>query len=543
MVQGDTSVAIQYEPINVHGLKVIANVSSSVTARFNVTPASITQVDPTANAFEGKTSWRTILEQIPGIAQAGLQNGQFSNAALPDGPFVPVQLSINGALPYETATLLDDMPLISGSIDGPPGTGSDLSSYPLNGFGAADVVRGPGAASPSIVDSIGGSFVLHAPGAVNHNHYDLSVSTDPYGGIIANSLVALHWRKLSAVLTFGLNDSPGPLNGAPIAASAASTPLTVDGMPFSCTGTCVSTSLYSPRYSSNSNPHYGYQTGLLFGGINVSTAWSQHNGSVALNYAVSPTINAEVFYVGQLSQMAGNPEQNYTVVFTPPAGYAGTVAGGSHIFSGDGFFLANSPSQRAASLFEEKITAQIGNGFFRIAALQNRTFSTLSIAVPASLDVQLYGTGTVGATQMVFNGGTYNTTYGPCSIGYAYSSNNRDFLLSYAMPLGENLHAGASFVRSYYNAPQHDAFDLGGFTGSGSTPSAVSETTNEFRVFIGGTLQLCGSAPWIRVAPNSRGSCSCFSGRWICRSPIGLPRWKQQHISLWSILLPIQNEP
>src|SRR5580700_10360113 len=60
-VQGDVNVAIQYEPASMNGLKVIANVSSSANAHFNVTPASITQVNPMANAFEGKTSWRTIL--------------------------------------------------------------------------------------------------------------------------------------------------------------------------------------------------------------------------------------------------------------------------------------------------------------------------------------------------------------------------------------------------------------------------------------------------------------------------------------------------
>ena len=75
-VEGDTNVAIQYEPASANGLKVIANVSSSANAQFNVTPASITQVNPIANAFEGRTSWRTILEQIPGVAQAGLGNGQ-----------------------------------------------------------------------------------------------------------------------------------------------------------------------------------------------------------------------------------------------------------------------------------------------------------------------------------------------------------------------------------------------------------------------------------------------------------------------------------
>ena len=184
---------------------------------------------------KGKTSWRTILEQIPGVAQAGLGNGSYVAAAYPDGPLVPVQISINGALPYETATLLDDMPLIGTSLSTAPGTGTNLGVYPLNGFDSADVVRGPGANAPSIVDSIGGSFVLHSPGAVDHNQYNFSVSTDPYGGIVANARAAVRWKKLSAVVTYGVNDSPGPLSTAGIIPNilyGLGGIATVDGNPF-----------------------------------------------------------------------------------------------------------------------------------------------------------------------------------------------------------------------------------------------------------------------------------------------------------------------
>ena len=48
--------------------------------------ASITQVNPIANAFEGKTSWRTILEQIPGVAQAGAR--KWRQHAIPLYPMV-----------------------------------------------------------------------------------------------------------------------------------------------------------------------------------------------------------------------------------------------------------------------------------------------------------------------------------------------------------------------------------------------------------------------------------------------------------------------
>ena len=312
-VQGDVNVAIQYEPASMNGLKVIANVSSSANAHFNVTPASITQVNPIANAFEGKTSWRTILEQIPGVAQAGLGNGANELAAYPDGPLMPMKISINGALPYETAALLDDMPLIGtslpSSING-AGTGTDLSVYPLNGFDSADVVRGPGANAPSIVDSIGGSFVLHSPGVVDHNQYDLSLITEPYGGIVANARAAVRWKKLSAVVTYGINDSPGPINTSGIAANAlyGMGIATVDGHSFTAytppicnpPGCQYGSFLVAPGYSTATFPFYGYQGGMLVCCANYSSAWTQHSGSVAFRYGFSPNVSAEIFYAGEI---------------------------------------------------------------------------------------------------------------------------------------------------------------------------------------------------------------------------------------------------
>jgi outer membrane receptor protein involved in Fe transport len=59
-------------------------------------------------------------------------------------------------------------------------------------------------------------------------------------------------------------------------------------------------------------------------------------------------------------------------------------------------------------------------------------------------------------------------------------------LLSYATPIGENVHVGASFVKSYYNNPSQFEETYDGFVFPVALPSGISETTNEARVFIGG---------------------------------------------------------
>jgi len=493
-VEGDITVAIQYEPVSQNGLKVIAQVSSSANASFNVTPASVTQVSPIANAFEGQTSWRTILEQIPGIAQAGLGHGDTTFAALPDGPCVPVQISINGALPYETAILLDDMPLIGSSLGAQTGTGTDLSVYPLNGFGAADVVRGPGANAPSIVDSIGGSFVLHAPGMVNHSHYDFSISTDPYGGIVANGLAAMRWNRLSAVVTYGINNSPGPSNNVGIpseAGSLTSIPSTINSQSFSpyyppCPSCAFGSYLLNPNYASASFPLYGVQVGLLTGGISQGTPWNQLSGSAAFTYMLSSSISAEIFYAGQTSRTV-SAYQNYTVNFVPPTSYTGAVSPGQHFFETTGGYLAPVFTQQTSSLLEEKITAQLGHGMLQIAALQNRVFVNSSVSTPATATVRLFGGGYFnGSTALTtFNGGTYTATYLPCEFIESQWSDNRDLSLNYTTPLGENFRGGVSFVQSYYNIPRIGDDNFGGFPYTYSTPPDVSQTTNELRIFVG----------------------------------------------------------
>jgi len=489
IVEGDTNVAIEYNTTIVNGLKVIAQVKNIAPAQFNVTSASITQVNPMEEAFQGETSWRRILEQIPGVAQAGLLGGQSQVAGVPDSPLVPVQLSIDGALPYETATLLDGMPLIGGSYNYTAGNGTDLGRYALNGFDAADVVRGPGANAPSIVDSIGGSFVLHSPSVVSKNHFEFSVSNDPYGGIVANALIGVRFTRLSVVATYGINSSPGPLSSAGIQGPPDPI-LTVNGQSFSPYSPPCSSPCYSGQYLLNTNytlsqfPYYGYQLGILEGGLNQTTSWNQHSGSIALSYEFSPSISVGFFYAGLTSSQNGAPT-SFTNTFVPPAGYGESLPAGQYISNTS--YLSDYPFTQTSSLLEEKVTARLGNGVLRLAALQNRIFEECSFSEPASAVVRLYGGGYLNgsSTLTIFNGEAYTITLSPFSvITPEENSNNRDLLISYATPIGEKFHVGASFVKSYYDTPQSYSIPFYGIFST--TPSAVSETTNETRFFIGG---------------------------------------------------------
>jgi len=480
-VESDTNVAIQYQPESGGELKTIAHVGTSANASFNVTPASITAVSPQEHAFDGQTSWRTLLEEIPGVTTSGGYLS-YGTHALPDSPFSAAQVSLDGALPYETAPMLDDMPLIGASAlfsGSTAGSGTDLSLYPLNAFAGADIVRGPGAAAPSIVDSIGGSIVLRSPGEVTNNRAEFSVSSDPFGGITANGLIAHHWKHLSVVATYGIFDTPGPISTPQM--PVYTTPETVNGESFVCgPPLCNTTFQFPSNYQGN---YFQFQSGLVACCIPGNTAATQSSGSIALSYDLSPRVTVGVFYAGQQSRQ-DLVTANLTNVFAPAAGYSGSLAPGTYYgplgVSDLGLEL------ESASLLEEKFSATIGSGLLRVAALQNRTFSTEVLNSLTSYTAQLYGAGIVGGTPMFFNGGTYTLTQSPFIVDATTSTANRDIAVSYTTPLGENMHAAVSYVSSYYNNPCSTYQLVGTFPLTFGTSSSNYEMTREMRLLVGG---------------------------------------------------------
>jgi len=478
VLKGDIAVTIQYVAQS-GGLKEIAHVSTqSAGASINVTPASIASVNPSDYAFQGNTSWQQLLARIPGVTVGGdLLEGRCDTVEMVNSPIQPVVLSINGAQPYETSVTLDGMPLTSQTFsDNGPGTGTDLSYIPLATFDTADVVRGPGADAPSIVDSIGGSFVLHAPGAVEKNAYEFSLSNDPYGGTVTNAKVALRFGKLSALITYNLDNSPGPFEGT-------ITPLTLPNGASSVNGQAF-------YFTENFTAFNGESSSFLCVGPSNSSAWTVHNGSIALSYTITPSITAGVFYAGtSTSELNGGGLDGVT--FTPASGYTGSIAPGVH-------FLTSSDTplneNKSASLLEEKITAYIWGGVLRLAALQNNSFDSYGSTNPPNGQRTLYGTGCLGtaaANPACPSGGTltvYNGTSAYVDSSQSNNldvlwSNNRDLLLSYARQVGSKSSLGLSYVTSYYNDPysilvvRPNSLYL-----SLPQPPAVSETTNELRL-------------------------------------------------------------
>ncbi|MGH7736379.1 MAG: TonB-dependent receptor domain-containing protein [Candidatus Tyrphobacter sp.] len=491
----DIKVAIDYQaPAN---LRTIAHVStSSAGAHINVTPSSVQSVSPSQYAFEGNATWTQLFAQIPGVAVSGLTEGGYnSSTAIAGSPQAPVVLSLNGALPYETATLLDGMPL-QGTSAGVPssvsavGAGANLSTLPLVAFDSADIVRGPGANAPSIVDSIGGSFVLHAPGPVTADHFELSASNDPYGGLISNFGTGLRFGNLSVSLFYGVDNSPGPLGTSKVISAYSVTPTTIAGQPV--WGSLTS---YPPNGTGYGIPNcFCTETdSMVFCCVPQSTAWSSHSGAVAISYQVARSIRAEVFYAGNASMQ--NSQSGYSNVTFDPSGaappYNGSIAaspGGQPTYRFLDISGMPAWNRQSGSLLEEKVTAYIGAGVLQLAALQNRTFTNFGqfSSLPNG-EYQLWGTASVGAafpgTPTAYNGTMEGLTFPSETLTERFSSGNRDLMGSYSTQVGSTSSAGVSYTKSSYDNPfdQQILFGTTPIYTSVQTADA-SETTNETRV-------------------------------------------------------------
>lgn len=482
-VRGDVTVAIQYPAQS--GLKTIAQVSTAGAGiHINTTSSAISSVTPSDFAFDGNTSWAQLLAPVPGVATSGVTIGGVNPvSSIAGAPQVPVILSLNGALPYETSTTLDGMPLQGVSASGSPGAGLDLGSLPLNAFDTADVVRGPGANAPSIVDSIGGSFVLHGPGKVQNTNYELSYSNDPYGGLVSNVKAAFRQGRLSATFIYGINDSPGPLGHAETLGGASYSPTTINGQ--AVQGSTVFYSQPKPNV---------YQSGttLMYCCLEQSTYWSSYGGAAALSYDITPSITAQFFYAGSRSDQS-DQYGYWPVQFTPSS--ASPAYSGSYAASppGQANYLqmldatdAN-PQQVATSLMEEKVTGSIGPGVLRLQALQFNSYDHQSDnGSPTSGMYHLWGTANVGTsspgTPTAFNGTLESMTFPSQYQTFSQEAHNRDLLGSYALQVGSNSSAGISYSTSYYNNP--NAFTLvyeGKPIFSDTQGSDISETTNEWR--------------------------------------------------------------
>lgn len=482
-------------------LKQIASVAVGAGSSINVTGAPSHSLTPQDMEEQGQTEWRKILEELPGVSIT-TPSGQI--VSVPGTPSNSEVVSLRGALPYETALLIDNMPMYATTNGLYRGNGVDLAAYNPMAFSSFDVVAGPGAQSPTILGSIGGSLNLHPAGQVNGNHYDFSIGMDPYGGWISNSMVQLRTGNLSATLTYGFDNSPGPIYQIPLYVDGSQI-YKINGQSFSCGATCA----LNPTYpKGTSGPFFsGQQGGFVACCVtNPFSSWTTHNGSISLFYRVAPTVTAQ-FFMASNSGDTSPPEGWVPTLFTPPAGYSGAVQANSTLLMGPaGVTYGSAPGLTNSQIYEGKLTFQLGAGQLQLAMLSNIS-DTFNYVVDPPGDsygnLKLYGGGafytdpgvSTATTPVVFNGQTASVTIFPQSYTGMIRGINHDYSANYTIPLGSDARAIASFVHSYfgYQDPLTIVYGLPNGTG-GVLPLTESTTaadnyqeTNQLRVGFGVT--------------------------------------------------------
>jgi len=295
---------------------------------FNSSPASVAIVSQATFVDQGQPQVARILNETPGIVSS-LPGGV--NNASPGAITFP---NIRGALSFETAALIDGHPISVGQYGDYVTT--FLNSYILQ---SVEVIKGPGAASPTISRAIGGTVNFRTIDPSAHPSGTITVGLDSFGGIFSNFGASGTVGRLGYVVDYAVYGTPGPLNKTPYQMPLDSgTYLVSDsrGNPIALPAPTVTNAHLPGQY----NTRYEAQSSLLFCCAQLNTTYTNKNEVLKLRYKLSDvsSISAGLVASQTYSDQNGNNGNRTFTNFTPGLGYAGTVrAGNQPIVDPDNF--------------------------------------------------------------------------------------------------------------------------------------------------------------------------------------------------------------
>ncbi len=186
-------------------LKVIGGTTSATGARgqFNSGPASIETVSSSVFRDQGQIQVSRVLDQQPGVIMD--RPSTSVNNAAPGSINFP---SVRGAFGNETANLVDGHQLANGQY------GDYVSSF-LNSFmlQSIEIVKGPGAAAPQVVNGIGGTVNFRTKDPTPFLTGSATYGVDSWGGKFANIDYSNGIGKKFQIRTdMAVYGTTGPLN-------------------------------------------------------------------------------------------------------------------------------------------------------------------------------------------------------------------------------------------------------------------------------------------------------------------------------------------
>lgn len=304
-------------------LQVIGRTSTNARrSQFNAGPAAIQTVNAIKIEDQGQTQITNIVNELPGISNESPGSGG-NNAA----PGAIRFLSIRGAFGNETATLIDGHPLANGAY------GDFVSSF-LNAqvLGGMELVKGPGAAAPQVINGIGGTInlrtrdPLRTPGGELTQGFDLS-----NGGLFTNLLYSGTRNKFGWVIDYGAEGATSAVHDQPELVSIPSSAL-INGQTILTSGAGYPTVDKTPN-----QPYYAgglYNVATLVGRTPFNANFNNHTALIKGRYQFSGTTSLTASYLDgeAYADQDGNHLTGNPATFSPKANYTGTaIAPGSTI--------------------------------------------------------------------------------------------------------------------------------------------------------------------------------------------------------------------
>jgi outer membrane receptor protein involved in Fe transport len=331
-----TTVNAALSPSSFSSLRTIGRVSTNAPGRatINTTPASITVLSQQVFVDQNQVQVTKELNETPGIITT---LGGYSGTSLGTEQIT----QIRGALPYETESLIDGHP-VSVSSDG------SFSPTLLNPalLQNVEIVKGPGYAPTDINYAINGSVNYRTLEPTRTPQQTLEYGVDGYGGQFssfqATGSTASH--VLDYAFAGATNGTPSAVHDYRIAGSQVpllygAPPWTVNGQVVAQTPLGVGASNVPQFYGTPGAAQYNEPVYVCCGQANTGYHSTSELAKIRLNFSQQTALTLS--YLGgqaffddpnQQSSLQGIGGVNESFsVFTPPAGYTGSVPAGRSI--------------------------------------------------------------------------------------------------------------------------------------------------------------------------------------------------------------------
>ncbi len=336
-----TKASVQLQAAQFSSIREIGRVAVSSGGARNAISTSTAAVGTVSGGTfieQGQLTVNRTLDEIPGVSigiGSGFAGDQIANGASPLVTGIP---SIRGALPYETASLIDGHPITIGVY----GTFNPaiLSPYVLD---QVEVVKGPGASAPNINYAIGGTINFRTLEPTRNDHVALDTGIDQYGGENLNvrATGSTENGRLGYAFDYSTQGTQGPDRGyTPEDPVNLSNGALINGVP-AC-GNPKAAAACFPSGVTVTSPFAAASNltaPLLVCCPQIPLESSARHELAKLRYNFTPTTALTVSYLG--GQLRGNEFAADLFLFPsyffgPPAGYASNVyPSGFPVFQND----------------------------------------------------------------------------------------------------------------------------------------------------------------------------------------------------------------